>query len=380
MRERDVTGAWSPTSAARSGRAPRRLLPAALLLVAGCAASTPSSPSSSGGSGIDAARCAANRSAGTITYLTGFGYGGSVGILDVLTAQARGYYRDLCLNVTVRPGSTNAQLVSANTAQLGSVGGPSDAITAAANGAAIVGVATYGNTSAVEAVTMAGGPIRTLKDFQGVTFGYKGAMPPQLLAMLRAGGVDLGKLKTVSVGFDPRILPQGRVQALSVYKSNEPLTLRAKGYAIREWDPAAYGIKSAFNTVIANRGWAAGHPTAVEDFLRATFHGFAYTDAHLQSSVEYAARLAGNGYDVAANTRQWRTESKLVRETLPAGHGIGWQTVAQWQPEYRTLQQFHLVRKPVALASLVDNRYVAAIDTGSALRWPATAGTGSASP
>jgi len=57
-------------------------------------------------------RCARNRAAGSITFLTSFAYAATSGILDVLAARELGYFDALCLKVTVEPGSTNAQLVA----------------------------------------------------------------------------------------------------------------------------------------------------------------------------------------------------------------------------------------------------------------------------
>ena len=319
--------------------------------------------------GISAARCAQNKAAGKITFLSPFQYVASVGILDVLAAQQQGYFKALCLDVTVRPGGINTALVSSGKAQLGGVGGPSDTITAAANGAKIEGIATYGNTSAIELLTLADSGINTLKDFEGKTLGYKGAMPPILKAMFAKAGVSNSKIKEISVGYDPTILSKGQVKALVGYKSNEQVTLQGMGVKLKIWDPQTYGLKSAFNTQIANTAFATAHPTAVEDFLRASYAGFAYCDAHLPTVLAYAKQLTGAaGYDIAANTVRWRAESSLVRTTLLAGHGVGWQTTTQWQPELGYLEQFKLIPKAVDLVPLVNNRFNAAIYSGATLK------------
>ncbi len=319
--------------------------------------------------GISAARCAQNKAAGKIIFLTPFQYAASAGILDVVAAQQQGYFKALCLDLEIKPGGVNAALVSSGKAQLGGVGGPSDAITAAANGAKIVGIATYGNTSAIELLTLANSGINTLKDFEGKTLGYKGAMPPLLEAMFAKAGVSNRKIKEISVGYDPTILPKGQVKALVAYKSNEQLTLQGMGVKLKIWDPETYGLHSAFNTQIANTAFAKAHPTAVQDFLRASYAGFAYTDAHLPTVLAYAAKLTGGGnYDITANTARWHAESKLVRTTLLAGHGLGWQTTAQWKPELGYLEQFKLISKPVDLLPLIDNSYNAAIYDGTVLK------------
>jgi NitT/TauT family transport system substrate-binding protein len=46
-------------------------------------------------------RCEANRAAGTISYLTGFDYAATASIVEVLVADAKGYFDELCLDVDI---------------------------------------------------------------------------------------------------------------------------------------------------------------------------------------------------------------------------------------------------------------------------------------
>ena len=50
-----------------------------------------------------AARCKANTDAGTITFLTGFGFFPSASVMDVITAQEKGYFKEMCLKVDIQP-------------------------------------------------------------------------------------------------------------------------------------------------------------------------------------------------------------------------------------------------------------------------------------
>ncbi len=220
---------------------------------------------------ISPARCALNRAAGPITFLTSFAYAATSGILDVLAARQLGYFDALCLKISIEPGSTNEQLVSAGTAQLAGLGDASSVLVAIDNGAAITGLMTYGNTSAIELLTLQSRGMKSLSELAGKTIGYKVAPAPQISAMLVAAHVPIESVNFVSVGFNPASLANGSVAGLIAYKSNEPRILAAEGYAVTEWDPEAYGIHSTFNVLVANRKFAAAHPTAVQDFLRATF-------------------------------------------------------------------------------------------------------------
>jgi ABC-type nitrate/sulfonate/bicarbonate transport system substrate-binding protein len=322
---------------------------------------------------VSASHCAANKAAGTITYLTGFGWQASVGILDPIAAQALGYYSDLCLRVRFEPGTGNpaysGQLVAAGKATLTELGSPADAINDVAGTPSIPvdAVATYGNTTIDTLLTMPS--VKNLRQLDGKTIGYKGAMPPDITAMLEKAGVDLSTVKEVAVGYDPTILPRGQVQALTAYKSNEPVLLADDGYKFREWDPASFGIKGAFNVLDVNRSWASEHQGALEDFLRATFRAFSYCVAHAVRCVDAAAKYQP-GYDVHQNVQRWTVESTIVERALLPGHGVGFEDTAQWEPDYQLLRRFHLLRGSVSLAAIIDPRYVDAIYRARTLIWP----------
>lgn len=348
---------------------PRRGALAALLITAPLLA-----PAAGHAAIIDDARCEANRAAGQITYLTSFAYAASHGILDVIAAKEKGFFEALCLDVVIQPGSTNTQLVSAGTAQIAGIGGASDTLVAIDNGAEILGVATYGNVGAIELLSMADSGIETLADFEGRIIGYKGAIPPQFNAMFLEAGVDPASIQWVSVGYDPVILPNGQVQGLAAYKSNEPEALRQQGHAVREWDPDHFGIHSTFNTQVANSTFAAEHPTAVEDFLRASFHAYDWMlaeEAHLDQALQWAADLSTAGYDIPMSRTRFLIEAKLVAESQPEGTGLGWQSEAQWAPEAEMLTRFGLVRRAPDIAAAMTPAFVEAIraEDGS-LIWP----------
>ncbi len=347
--------------------------------IAACGSSGAPSSAAHGAAQSDAtSRCAANRAAGTITYLTGFQYQGDTGILDVLAAQAEGLYHAECLSVSVRPGSGDpgaaSQLTAAGKAQLAEVGGASDAITVTANGIDVVAVATYGNVPSITLLTNPG--ITDLRQLQGKTLGYKGAMPPEITAMLQKARVDVSKIHEVGVGYDPTILPRGQVAALTAYKSNEPIQLRDDHFTVKEWDPDQFGIKGTFNTLIANKAFVRAHPTAVEDFLRATFRAYQGCVANPQPCVAAAAHAQGSGYDSAQNTQEWQAQTAEVARSQPPGTGLGWQAVSQWQPEATLLLQDRLIRNAVNLSAVIDTAQVAAIEDHGQLVWPGPAAGG----
>ena len=357
---------------------PRRLRTAAVLVLiagvlSGCTATQQSTAVSTDKPLISAKRCAENRAAGTITYLTSYLYTASSGILDVVAAKQRGYFADMCLDVKIQPGSTNAQLVGSGAAQFAGLGGASDVITARDKGAKVTGIATFGNTAAITLLSNADSDIRSLKDFEGRTIGYKGVVPPQIEAMFVKAHVPLSSIKFVSVPQDPSILPQHKVDGLTGYLSNEPHLLAEAGHKVKEWNLADYGIKSTFNADIVNTAFAKAHPTAVQDFLRADLHAFDWieqSNSDLTTALSYSAKLTGPAWNQADERYRWTTESALITKSQPAGTATGWLSAAQWQPEADALTQFKVVSSPPDLAAEIDASYYDAIHQGTKLIWP----------
>ena len=322
---------------------------------------------------VSKSRCAANEAAGTVTYLTGFGWEASVGILDPIAAEAQGFYRDMCLKVKLVRGNgdptSSGQLVAAGRATITELDSPYDAIDDVAGTPSIPvdAIATYGNTTIDTLLTMPS--VTDLRQLDGKTIGYKGAMPPDITAMLKKAGVDLASLKEVDVGYDPTILPRGQVQALTAYKSNEPVELKDDGYNVRQWDPDSFGFAGAFNIFDVNRGWAAAHPGAVEDFYappsrRSTTASLTRRPAlKMPPSTRLATTStrtssAGGSSQAMSTALCWPATASATKKRESGGPSTSCCSV-------------DLIKRRVDPNSIINATYVDAIYHGSSLIWPA---------
>ena len=300
----------------------------ALVALAACGGSGSSKPTNSpsaASSVIDSARCASNKDAGTITYLTGYNYQASASILEVLAAQDLGYYNDVCLTVKIEPGTgdtaQNDQLLAAGTATVSAIA-QQDLIQANLNGQKITGISSYSDAGLDVLMTMP--DVTDLRALDGKTLGFKGYMPIALQAMLEKAGVDFKSLKIVKVGYDPSVLPRGKVQALTGFVSNEPLLLEAAGTKPTVWQPSTYGIASSLGAFAVNPAFAAANPEAVQDFLRATFHAYVYCSlpANVDACIAIQHKYAGADDDATHEKGVWTTETGVVAANpLPGGFG-----------------------------------------------------------
>jgi ABC-type nitrate/sulfonate/bicarbonate transport system substrate-binding protein len=205
-------------------------------------------------------------------FMAGFKPQANLPFVAAYVAQEKGFFQEQGLDVEIRHAGSGEHLTLL-------MSGDVDFTTAAATSVLnrrsdpelpIVAFALFGQRGQQAYVALKDKGIETLKDWEGKTFGYKVSPPPDYLAMLKAGGVDRSRIKEVNAGFDPRVLTEGRVDILAVFKSNEPDTISNLGFEVTIWEPEDYGVPSLGLTYITRRALADEDPDLVERFLKAT--------------------------------------------------------------------------------------------------------------
>ncbi|HEY0259068.1 MAG TPA: ABC transporter substrate-binding protein [Lacisediminihabitans sp.] len=355
---------------------------AAAVLTLGLAACGSGSDSGSKdtGSAISSKRCAENKAAGTIAYLSGYQFQSSASILEYIAASKLGYFSDLCLDVQLKPGTgdtaQNTKLLASGQATVSAIA-QQDLIQARANGIDIEGISSYSNAGLD--ILMTNPDITDLKQLDGQVVGHKGYVPAAVEAMMVKEGVDWDSLKLVKEGYDPTVLPrkQDGLAALTGFVSNEPNQLAAAGDKVTVWQPVKYGIPSSLGAMAVNPAFAKAHPTAVQDVLRAAIHAYDYcssSDAHVQQCVGYAADLSGATYDKKLNATIWKTETTVAKDNPTPGQPFGGIDENNVSSLVDMLHQFSIIPASVTSAKAAgwfDNSFVTAIYDGDKLIWPA---------
>jgi ABC-type nitrate/sulfonate/bicarbonate transport system substrate-binding protein len=336
------------------------------------------------GEAFPADRCAANEDAGTITYLTGFDFAATASIVDILVADEKGYYDAMCLDVEVTASfsTANYPLIAENDAQFASGGSFSEVVQfSAANDADLVVVAVEGPT-AIDSLILKPGTATELTDLAGTTIGVKGKLPPSIAAMLAQAGLTEGEdFDTVLLdGFDPvQHIAIESIVGFPGYKSNEPGALERAGIPFDLFDPLDDDIPGSFGVIYTNQQFLDDHPTAVEDFLRATMLGLA--DAI--DDTEGAASIAVDRINAGGNPNflspdgevfRWTTDAELISSLTPEGQGLGVPDVAALQNELDTYAEIGLfgdAGAPDAGAFLGDVVILGIYDDTGTVIWPA---------
>lgn len=376
----------------RNGRAVwagRVVLTVLMLLVAGCSQNNETTPIEASPTGAGAspsavqatdsnpsidweARKELNADAGKITYMTGYYYAASPPDMEAVMADELGYFEELGLEVEIQPGleSDGMKLLAAGKMQMTAAGTPSTIIHYVSNGAPIKGVATYASVGISALMVMDDSGIDKPSGLVGKTLGYHGALPANFLAMFEQNGINPSQVKSVSVGYDPTILSSGKVDALTVYKSNEPYLMEQAGFKVRLIDPGEFGAETSFGVVAANDSFAEAHPTAVEDFLRAVAKAHEYAITNPEQALKVLEGRSKTAYDVNNELNRWSIESRIVEESRYEGHGVGWQTSEQWQRELDMLLASKVINQPLNVNDVMDNQYMTSIYDGETVIWP----------
>ena len=329
-------------------------------------------------------RCAANEAAGTITYLTGFDFAATASIVDIIVADDKGYYDDLCLDVEITPSfsTANYALVAENDAQFASGGSFSEVVAfAAANDAEFVVTAVEGPT-AIDSLIVKPGVAAEIGELAGSTIGVKGKLPPSVAAMLATAGlVENEDYETVLLdGFDPAAhIAIESIDGFPGYKSNEPGALESAGIEFDLFDPLDYDIPGSFGIIYGNQQFIGEHPTAAEDFVRATMLGLADAIADPEAAATTAVALINSGgnpnfLSPEGEVFRWSTDAALISELTPAGTGFGVAGVEALQNEldtYAAVGLFGDAETPMAdeyLSDVLDDIY----GPDAVVIWPAT--------
>jgi len=347
------------------------------LLAAACGSDD---DSESGAPAGTADRCETNEAAGTITYISGFDFSASTGILDVIVADAEGYFEELCLEVEVQPGFApgNSAAVAGGAAEFGAAGSFGELVNGNVEGDAdLVAIGQYGHTAIEALVVPADGAVQELSDIPGTTMGIKGDIPYSIQAMLALEGVERGSFEEVLLdGFDPISHLETGIDELPVYKSNEPNTLDNAAVDYTIFDPLDFDVPSSFAVMFTRQSYLDDNPTVVEDFMRASIKGFEFARENPEAAVDHAFELidaAGNPMFFARDQElyRWTTELAIVEASTPAELEVGMLNPPRLEEEVVLLTDLGVYESLPDWESMIDTAVVPPLYDGSELVWPA---------
>lgn len=306
-----------------------------------------------------------------VVFMAGYKPQANLPFVAAYVAQEKGFFAEQGLDVEIRHASSgeHLQLLMSGDVDFTTADAASALKRRSDPGLPVVAFALFGQRGQQGFISLKDSGINTPADWEGRTFGYKFSQPPDYLAILQNQQVDRSRINEVRVGFDPRVLTEGQVDILAVFKSNEPDTVRRLGFDVNLWDPADFGVPSLGLTYITRDDLAASEGDKVERFLKATMKGLEYAIANRSEAVEIVLKFAPDE-DAAHQRYMLDTEVADAISPLTEENGLGSMTDAQWEALYENLVEFEALPKPFDYTTAYTNQFVEAVYDGNELIWP----------
>lgn len=298
----------------------------------------------------------------SLTFMAGYKPQADLPFVGVYVAQEQGYFQEENLQVVIEHSAgqgQHLQLVASGKVQVTTQDAAVLLKRRADPGLPLVSIALIGQRGQQAYAALASSGLRTPKDWEGHTVGYKGTPPPDLFALMASAGADPDKVRLVNVGFDPRLLAEGKVDVYPVYKSNEPYQLESWGKQLVLWDAADFGVPTLGLAYVTSDETLQRRPEALARFLRAALRGIEFARQNPDLALEAVAKYTGPETDREHMRFMMEAEFKDLESEVTAQGGLGWQTVEQWQALADMLQQYDAM-PAVTVDAVFTNRILEA--------------------
>ncbi|MCC6174513.1 MAG: ABC transporter substrate-binding protein [Chloroflexi bacterium] len=297
----------------------------------------------------------------TLHFMAGYKPQANLPFVGVYMAQAKGYFADEGLEVEISHATGQGEhlkLTLQGTVDVTSADADS-VLARRAEGLPVVAFALLGQRGQRAFAVQASSEIRSPKDFEGKTVGYKVYQTADYLAMLAANGVDRKTLTEVPVGFDPRLLAAGKVDVYPVFESNEPDQLQRLGVPVRLFRPSDYGVPSLGLTYMTRQQLIDQDPHLLERFLKAALRGILDAKSDPEAAADVVMQYAPSE-ERAHQLAMLKVELDMAEGPVSQTQGIGWATHDQWQAFHDSLLAYGGLKKSVDVDTAFDNRILRA--------------------
>lgn len=198
--------------------------------------------------------------------------------VGVFVAKEKGYFEKEGLDVTIEPGGFGLdpiKLVAAGSDDYG-IGGAGNLLLARAQGVPIVAIAAEFQNTPVGFITRKESGITTFADFRGKRVGIQTGADTDVLyrSLLAKNGMTSNDVKEIPIQFDMGPFVNNLIDVLPGYVTNQPITLKSKGFETNVITAASQGLSYYGNVFFTTEKTLKENPEQVARFVRAVRAGW----------------------------------------------------------------------------------------------------------
>ncbi|GGK07122.1 ABC transporter substrate-binding protein [Pseudomonas matsuisoli] len=281
-------------------------------------------------------------------------------------AQAKGYYKDEGIDLTINPGGPNVlteNLVAAGTDTFGLSGGTDSVFAARDKGLPVISIGISHQLTPFVFVAKKDGPVKTLKDFEGknVTTWFTGSNYV-LFGMLADQGIDQKKVKIQPQQVSVTPFVDGDVDVVTATWYNELNTIKSRVPEdnLRLFVAEDYGITFPRDTLITSEKVAKENPELVKAFLRATLRGWKDAINDPKGAVDTVMAVAPT-LERPHQEAMLTEAARLMEAGSAKDNGLFTIDMAAVQKAHDFLLKYEVVKKPVDLKAAFHPEFLEAI-------------------
>lgn len=244
-----------------------------------------------------------------------------------------------------------------------------EVLTARSRGLPVVSIATNHQFGTAGVMVPKPPGAATLKDLEGKTLGVTGIPFNKVMLeyMLKKAGVDLGKVKIVTVGFTPMpLLLSKRIDGLGdAITWSEPAMYNMQIKKAPD-DKATYSYFAFYQNgvpryytlgVVADESTLAKDPELARKFLRAWTKGLDWATKNQKEAVALLRKRYPeiNEAEGLANLAEI---ARISQSPDTQAHGLGWQDAAVWAKQEAFMQESGLIASKVDVSKAMTNEYL----------------------
>ncbi|HEY0735393.1 MAG TPA: ABC transporter substrate-binding protein [Herpetosiphonaceae bacterium] len=311
---------------------------------------------------ITLSACGTPQSAASNTSINiAMGYIPDVQFAPFYVAQAKGYYTEEGLTVTINQNDIRDALVQVGQGQLQFANASGDEILLArAQSIPIKMVFQTFQQFPIAIFSKQSAGIATPADLRGKTIGVPGQFGATFIGLkgvLYAEKIPEQDVRISEIGFtQAAAVREDKVEAAVGYFNNEPLVLQNEGTPVNVIRVADY-ISLVSNGIVTSEKMIAEQPETVRKFLRATGRGLQDTlndpDDAFKLSLQFIPELTAERQPQELN--KLKETLSLWRSAASDANGLGYSDPQAWQTTYRFLRDSELLRRDLNVEEAFTN-------------------------